>query len=163
MDLASTIQILGNLGEFIGSIAVLITLLYLTVQVRQSKDLLEENRKLALSQVYQGRADVRTAIHREIATSAELSELVGRIRSEGPEIAAELDLPDKTRLENLYQAWAVHAENTILQTDLGLFEINRIGQTGSGSFVIEVVDVLDAVGGHVGPLLRTLRDQLAED
>jgi hypothetical protein len=124
---------------------------------------LEENRKLALSQVYQGRADVRTAIHREIATSAELAELVGRIRSEGAEIGAELDLPDKTRLENLYQAWAVHAENTILQTDLGLFEINRIGQTGSGRFVIEVVDVLDAVGGHVSPLLRTLRDQVTED
>jgi hypothetical protein len=64
MDHLTFAQLLGNYGEFIGSIAVLITLVYLTVQVRQSKDLLEENRKLALSQVYQGRADVRTAIHR---------------------------------------------------------------------------------------------------
>jgi hypothetical protein len=163
MDHQALAQLLGSYGEFVGAIAVVVTLVYLAVQVRQSKDLLEENRKLALSQVYQGRADVRTAIHREIATSAELAELVGRIRSEGTEIAAELNLPDKTRLENLYQAWAVHAENTILQTDLGLFEINRIGQTGSGGFVVEIVDVLDAVGGYVGPLLRTLRDQVAED
>jgi hypothetical protein len=163
LELASTIQILGNLGEFIGSLVVLITLVYLAVQVRQSKDLLEENRKLALSQVYQGRADVRTAIHREIAASAELAALVGRIRSEGVEIVADLEIPDKTKLENLYQAWAVHIENTVLQTDLGLFESNRARLTGSGNFVIEVVNVLDAAGGHVSPLLRTLWDQITED
>jgi len=36
MDLMSTAQILGNLGEFVGAVAVVVTLGYLTVQVRQS-------------------------------------------------------------------------------------------------------------------------------
>ena len=37
MDLSATAQVLGNLGEFLGSIVVLITLLYLAVQVRQTR------------------------------------------------------------------------------------------------------------------------------
>jgi hypothetical protein len=34
MDLTSTAQLLGNLGEFVGAIAVVATLVYLAIQVR---------------------------------------------------------------------------------------------------------------------------------
>jgi hypothetical protein len=37
MDLMSTVQLLGNLEEFLGAIVVVITLLYLAVQVRQDE------------------------------------------------------------------------------------------------------------------------------
>jgi len=37
MDLMSTAQLLGNLGEFLGSVAVVVTLLYLAVQVRNAR------------------------------------------------------------------------------------------------------------------------------
>lgn len=43
MDLMSTAQLLGNLGEFGGAIAVVITLVYLAVQVRHSKEATEAN------------------------------------------------------------------------------------------------------------------------
>ncbi|NKC01241.1 MAG: hypothetical protein GKR90_22470 [Pseudomonadales bacterium] len=36
MDIQSTAELLGNLGEFIASIAVLITLIYLAVQIKQN-------------------------------------------------------------------------------------------------------------------------------
>jgi hypothetical protein len=36
MDLMSVAQLLGNLGEFVGAIAVVVTLAYLTVQIRQT-------------------------------------------------------------------------------------------------------------------------------
>ena len=36
MDFMDTAQLLGNLGEFVGAIAVVVTLAYLAVQVRQS-------------------------------------------------------------------------------------------------------------------------------
>jgi len=39
---------LGALGEFVGSLAVLATLVYLAIQVRQSKAMLMENRKISL-------------------------------------------------------------------------------------------------------------------
>jgi hypothetical protein len=36
MDLMTTAQLLGNLGEFLGSIAVVATLIYLAIQIRHS-------------------------------------------------------------------------------------------------------------------------------
>lgn len=36
MDLMSTAQLMGNFGEFFGAVAVVATLVYLTVQIRQS-------------------------------------------------------------------------------------------------------------------------------
>lgn len=34
MDFMSTAQLLGNIGEFVGGIGVLVTLMYLAVQIR---------------------------------------------------------------------------------------------------------------------------------
>ena len=45
MDLMSTAQLLGNFGEFVGAIGVVGTLIYLAVQVRQSKEALDANTK----------------------------------------------------------------------------------------------------------------------
>ena len=46
-----TIVELGALGEFLGSIVVLFTLVYLAVQVKQGNRSLGESRKLALAQL----------------------------------------------------------------------------------------------------------------
>ncbi len=43
MDLISTAQLLGNFGEFVGAIAVVGTLFYLAVQVRNGKEATEAN------------------------------------------------------------------------------------------------------------------------
>ena len=63
MDLMDVAQLLGNFGEFIGAIAVVVTLFYLAVQVRHSKEAteanthsLDESRKLAAAQAYQSRS-----------------------------------------------------------------------------------------------------------
>jgi hypothetical protein len=53
MTLMDTAQLLGNFGEFFGAIAVVITLLYLAAQVRQSKDATEANTKSTELQSYQ--------------------------------------------------------------------------------------------------------------
>ena len=57
MDHQTFAQLLGNYGEFIGAIAVVITLVYLSMQVRHSKELLERNQAISLSQVQQARAN----------------------------------------------------------------------------------------------------------
>ena len=36
MDLMDTAQLRGNFGEFVGAIAVVVTLVYLSVQIRQN-------------------------------------------------------------------------------------------------------------------------------
>ena len=50
MSLTEVTQILGNLGEFFGSIAVVVTLIYLVVQVRQSARLIEHQGHLGASE-----------------------------------------------------------------------------------------------------------------
>ena len=46
MDLMDTAQLLGNFGEFVGAIAVVITLLYLALQVRYGREATEANTKI---------------------------------------------------------------------------------------------------------------------
>ena len=58
MDIVTTSQILGNVVEFIGAIAVVLTLAYLAVQVRHSKEATDTNtrtiRANASKEVYVG-------------------------------------------------------------------------------------------------------------
>ena len=64
-----SIQDLGAIGELLSSLFVLITLVYLAVQVRHSRQLIEENRKITLSQVYEGRANLRAAQARSMVSN----------------------------------------------------------------------------------------------
>jgi hypothetical protein len=58
MDIETTSQVLGNFGEFVGAIAVVVTLIYLAIQVRHSKEATEANtrtiRANAAKEVYVG-------------------------------------------------------------------------------------------------------------
>ena len=66
MSFTELSEVLGNLGEFFGSIAVLITLVYLAVQVRHGKQLLETNRNIALGQISQTNAGFRLGLQRHL-------------------------------------------------------------------------------------------------
>jgi len=41
--MAETIEVLANLGEFVGAIGIIVTLVYLSIQVRHSRSLIEAN------------------------------------------------------------------------------------------------------------------------
>lgn len=68
MDLQTTAQLLGNIGEFVGAIAVVATLVYLAIQVRQSN---ETNQHTAFHEALRDQA---TAIN--LLNDAELSRIV---------------------------------------------------------------------------------------
>ena len=53
------IQTLGNLGEFIGSLAVLVTLLYLAIQTKQTVTI---TRQSSLSDILERRQDLMNLI-----------------------------------------------------------------------------------------------------
>jgi hypothetical protein len=55
MDAMATVQILGNLGEFLAAIAVLVTLIYVAAQVKQGKAALDANTQ-AMEREYEIRA-----------------------------------------------------------------------------------------------------------
>ena len=50
-------EAIGAIGELLGAIGVILTLVYLAVQIRQNTRAMEEGRRLALAQAYQQRAD----------------------------------------------------------------------------------------------------------
>jgi hypothetical protein len=50
MDHQTFAQLLGNYGEFVGAIAVVLTLIYLALQIRQNTRAMEDNRKAVVAQ-----------------------------------------------------------------------------------------------------------------
>ncbi len=54
-----TIQMLGSLGEFVGAFAVVATLIYLALEIRQKTHSLDDGSKLEMTQAYQARAEER--------------------------------------------------------------------------------------------------------
>jgi hypothetical protein len=76
MSFIEITAVLGNLGEFIGAIAVVVTLFYVGLQVKHSKEAteantrsLEEGRKMALVDAYSARAFEASASFRMLADS----------------------------------------------------------------------------------------------
>lgn len=57
MNEAHLWEAVGAVGELLGALGVIVTLVYLAVQIRQNTLAMEEGRRLALAQAYQQRAD----------------------------------------------------------------------------------------------------------
>lgn len=83
MTLAEISSVLGNIGEFIGAIAVVLTLIYLAAQVRLAREAteantrqMEEMRTLSLVENYMRRSERVEAGYRDGALSNEMSRLI---------------------------------------------------------------------------------------
>ena len=100
---------LGALGEFLGSIGVIATLIYLAIQIRQNTHSLDEGRRLAMSQSYDARAHRVDEVLR-LASESPYVALHERARAEGlagltSEEQARVRLravSDQIRFDNLY-------------------------------------------------------------
>lgn len=134
------IQDLGAIGEFVSSIAVLITLAYLAVQVRHSKSLLEENRRLAQSQVFQTRAGFRIDSHMRYAEPHMAALLVkvgydpqARNVEEAMNNFNRLDPVEQQQYRQGQMANVQLCENAVYQAELGLLDQRQ------ASFTVEWV------------------------
>ncbi|MDH4049536.1 MAG: hypothetical protein OEW68_09385 [Gammaproteobacteria bacterium] len=78
-----TIIELGALGEFLGSIAVLATLIYLAVQIRQNTISMNESKKLALAQTYQMRSDALQMMLVHAADSDHIGPIITKLTGVG--------------------------------------------------------------------------------
>ena len=72
MSISETAELLGNFGDFFGSIAVLATLIYLAVQVRQAK------RQLTVAGM-QARATHANAVLEPIVASPDLAPIMAKL------------------------------------------------------------------------------------
>ena len=117
---------LGALGEFLGSIVVLITLVYLSVQVRQNTRSMEESRKLALAQTYQMRSDALQMMLVRAADSDHIGPIITKLTGAGyPEdISAlqHLSGEDRGRFRQWQIAQHTHWDDMFFQYQQGFID-----------------------------------------
>ena len=121
-----TIFELGALGELLGSIAVLITLVYLAVQIRQNTISMQDSRKLALAQTYQMRSDALQMMLVHAADSEHLGPIIARLTSLGyPEDIGALDHLSKVERQR-FRLWQIaqqtHWDNMFFQYQQGFID-----------------------------------------
>lgn len=160
-----TLTELGSLGEFLGSIAVLATLVYLSVQIRQNTKSMNESKKLALAQTYQMRADALQAMLVQAADSEHIGPIITRLTGAGyPENVAALDTlsqEERGRFRQWQIAQQTHWDNMFFQYQQGFIDeeyyrdsfrerVRRLAPTwkalhvsgGRRSFIDEIEDIL---------------------
>lgn len=120
MDIHTTAQLLGNLGEFVGAIAVVVTLAYVALQVRQSKEATMENTKAVRSSIYESLNQVEIAFTDFYAEHAsEIAELdkfkeIDQLTSEQLILGGALSNKCYRALETVY----LHHKNGMLDDAL---------------------------------------------
>jgi hypothetical protein len=124
MSFVEFTEVLGNLGEFLGSLAVFATLIYLALQIRQSKELLERNEKIALSQVHQARADSRISISLSQVDPSYPEKLIGLWGKR--ELPEGLTTRELHIARNFMNANVVAIDNALYQSELGLLDAELI-------------------------------------
>ncbi len=121
-----TIMELGALGEFVGAIAVVFTLAYLAIQIRQNTRAMEESRRLALAQTYQVRADALQDMLVQAANSEHIGPIIAKLTQAGyPEDLSSLDQltgPERSRFRQWQIAQQTHWDNMFYQYQQGFLD-----------------------------------------
>jgi hypothetical protein len=116
----------GSIGEVVGALAVVITLIYLAKQIRQNTHAMEEARRLALAQTYQMRSDALQAMLVQAADSEHIGPIIIKLTGLGyPEDVAALDqLTDTER--GRFRMWQIaqqtHWDNMHYQYQQGYLD-----------------------------------------
>ena len=117
-----TIMELGALGELLGAIAVIATLVYLAVQVKQNTRSIEAAQRLALAQTYQMRSDALQGMLVQ-AAATDIGELIAKVTEAGyPERLESIDelTPlERSRFRQWHIAQQAHWDNMHFQYQQG--------------------------------------------
>jgi hypothetical protein len=111
------IQDLGAIGEFISSFAVLITLIYVAVQLRETRNALG-------AQAYQERTFAQQDALLRVAENSDLAAVLTKFQ---PPTGLDFDLDafeklepvEQTRIRTFHQAFALRFDNTAFQYQSG--------------------------------------------
>jgi hypothetical protein len=121
-----TIEQLGALGELISAVAVVVTLWYLAVQIRQNTHAMEVTKRLALAQTYQMRADALQSMLVHAADSQYIGPLITRLTQLGyPEDVSALDqlsADERGRFRQWQIAQQTHWDNMYFQYQQGYLD-----------------------------------------
>jgi hypothetical protein len=121
-----TFQDWGAIGEVIGALAVVVTLIYLAKQIRLNTHAMEEARKLALAQTYQLRSDALQAMLVQAADSEYIGPIIIKLTGLGyPEDVKALDTLTDSELRR-FRMWQIaqqtHWDNMHFQFQQGYLD-----------------------------------------
>jgi len=116
---AMTIQDLGAIGELIGSIGVILTLIYLAVQIRQNTATMEESQRLSKVDAMLRRNEQMERTMVQGALSEEISQIVVQARADGVD---SLTAVEHWRLYQWECARAIRAEAQYFQWENGYLD-----------------------------------------
>ena len=120
MDLVDTTEVLGNLGEFFGAIAVFATLAYLAVQIRENT---MAQRATAYDSSIRNFMDVRQAIFE----SSEMSAIYARGSDDPGGLNEEERLRYRLMVNNILMSfWHIRTGRADLQEDLWKTQVPTI-------------------------------------
>ena len=116
----------GSIGEVVGAIAVVVTLIYLAKQIKQNTHAMEEGRRLALAQTYQMRSDALQAMLVQAADSEHIGPIIIKLTEKGyPEDVAALQDLDEAELRR-FRMWQIaqqtHWDNMHYQYQQGYLD-----------------------------------------
>ena len=90
------IQDLGAIGEFVSSVAIVVTLIFLTIETRQARNATQQSNR-------QARHQIRTDINLALAVNPQLSEIFAKstrhLDGDRPDIENELGLSGSERIQ----------------------------------------------------------------
>jgi hypothetical protein len=121
-----TLQDWGAIGEVIGALAVVASLIYLAKQIGQNTRSMNESRKLALAQTYQMRSDALQAMLVEAADSEYIGPIIIKLTDLGyPEKVEALDGLDAAEWRR-FRMWQIaqqtHWDNMHYQYQQGFLD-----------------------------------------
>jgi polyphosphate kinase 2 (PPK2 family) len=121
-----TLQDWGDIGQVVGALAVVVTLIYLAKQIGQNTHAMDEARKLALAQTYQLRSDALQSMLVHAADSEHIGPIIIKLTELGyPSDVAALDkLNDEER--GRFRMWQIaqqtHWDNMHYQFQQGYLD-----------------------------------------
>ncbi len=117
---------LGAIGEMVGALAVVITLVYLSLQVRQNTKSIEQSRKVELGRAYQERTSRRHSISQTMLMAPGMTEILVKLEQAGfPEDLASIETltaVEKRKMQSLAAMQLLGAENAAYQSELDLLD-----------------------------------------
>jgi len=116
----------GAIGEVLGAIAVVATLIYLAKQIRLHTASMDEARKLALAQTYQMRSDALQHMVVTAADSEHIGPIIVKLTSLGyptrAEALDELSTEERGRFRLWQIAQQTHWDNMLFQYQQGFLD-----------------------------------------
>jgi hypothetical protein len=125
-----SLEALGNIGDFIGGLAVVITLLYLAFQIRQNSRQIELNTAATMAAAYHSELSTHAAANMELVRDRALAELAFTDSLDG------LDPIDRFRVETLYLDTLRARQHVFLQAQDGLIRKDLMGTHDAGTLAL---------------------------